>query len=315
MKKAIKLLFERILGVKLLSREGQKSMGDYISVLEGMISNYGEKAEGISCVVFSKNRAIQLHALIKSYFKYVENPCPIFVLYSADGVGQLESYEQLNDILKERNLPVTFIRENNFRTNLVDLLSLLDTKNVFFLVDDIVFIRQMNLKDWENFDTKKYIPSIRLGENINYSYANQHVQKVPVLEPTGKDLFLWNWADGEYDWKYPLSVDGNIFSLAEILSLIKSISFNAPNSLERELQCGLQFYMKKKGVTYRYPRIVNNPCNRVQSEIDNPSGNVSIEFLLDEWEKGNEIDIDLYDDIATNSVHQELVLTFKKRES
>jgi hypothetical protein len=314
MKKVIKLLFERIFDAKVLSGEGQRSIDNYISILEGMISNYEEKADGISCVVFSKNRAIQLHALIKSYFKYTENPCPLSVLYSADGAGQLESYEQLDEMLRQANLPVTFIREDNFRKNLIDVLTSLDTKNVFFLVDDIVFIRPLNLKDWENFDTKKYIPSIRLGENINYSYANQHIQKVPVLEPTGKDLFLWNWVDGEYDWKYPLSVDGNIFSRAEILSLIKSISFNAPNSLERELQCGLQFYMKRKGITYRYPRIVNNPCNRVQKEIDNPSGNISIEFLLDKWQKGNEIDIDLYDDIATISVHQELVLTFKKRE-
>lgn len=312
MKKIIKIIFEK-LGMKVLSAQGQQAMADYTAVLENMLRHYEEKGDGIICLIFSRNRAIQLYALLNSYFKYVQHPCEVIIMYSADEGAQAASYEQLGTLVAAKGWPVKMIRERNFREDLIHQLEQLQQKQVFFLVDDILFIRPMDLHDWKNIDTAEYIPSIRLGKNIDYSYAHQHAQPVPALKATDHDLYTWNWMDGEYDWGYPLSVDGNIFSRAEMLALIKSISFKAPNSLERELQRARPFFLQRKGITYGLPRIVNNPCNKVQVEIDNPSGNVSPEYLLQKWNDGYELDIDKYDAIKTNSVHQELELIFKKR--
>jgi hypothetical protein len=300
--------------MKVLSAQGEQAMADYTAVLENMLLHYEEKGEGIICLIFSRNRAIQLYALLNSYFKYVQHSCDVIIMYSADEGAQAASYQQLSELIAAKGWPVTMIREQHFRNDLIHQLEQLTQKHVFFLVDDILFIRPMDLNDWKDIDTTKYIPSIRLGKNIDYSYAHQQVQSMPVLEASGRDLYTWNWKDGEYDWGYPLSVDGNIFSRAELLSLIKSISFKAPNTLERELQRARPFFLQRKGITYGLPRIVNNPCNKVQVEIDNPSGNVSPEYLLQKWNDGFELDIDKYDDIKTNSVHQELELIFKKRE-
>ena len=53
------------------------------------LARAGAKAEAASkpnvaqCVVFSRDRPMQLHALLSSYFEKAKNPAPVHMLYSA----------------------------------------------------------------------------------------------------------------------------------------------------------------------------------------------------------------------------------------
>jgi hypothetical protein len=54
-------------------------------------------------------------------------------------------------------------------------------RKIFFLVDDIIFIRDVDLNLINKFDAKKYVGSLRLGKNINYSFMKRKSTKIPPL--------------------------------------------------------------------------------------------------------------------------------------
>jgi hypothetical protein len=140
-------------------------------------------------------------------------------------------------------------------------------------------------------------------------------QQVPAfLDSMEKDgYYFWKWKDGEGDWGYPLSVDGHIFSKNEIYVIAKHSEFSGPNTFESALQEYNDIFIGRYGVCMKRPAIVNIPCNRVQSEWNNASGNIDPDFLLDVWNKGKRIKWETFQGISTNSVHCELKLEFVDR--
>ena len=58
----------------------------------------------------------------------------------------------------------------------------------------------------------------------------------------------------------------------------------------------------------------NIPLNRVQSENDNISGEISPEYLLAQWQAGLTLDFKTLYDIATTSVHEERSINFFERK-
>jgi hypothetical protein len=111
-----------------------------------------------------------------------------------------------------------------------------------------------------------------MGDHLNYSYVVNKTQKLPKFIDKDTNFIYWDWSMSELDWDYPLSVDGHIFNRLEILALIENCDFKAPNSLENSIQKEKKLFSYKQGMSYKKARIVNNPCNKVQSEVENLHG-------------------------------------------
>ncbi len=270
------------------------------------------RAEGI---VFSRDRPLQLFALLSSYAELVRDPPPLHVLFLATGDAYRAAYDE---VFRLSPAPLgRVIAERAFRDDLVALVNEVVAPRLFFLVDDIVFIREVDLAPLTALDAGRFVPSLRLGEHLRRAYTFDRDQPLPpfrrraVRDP---DLLCWRWKDGALDWGYPLSVDGNVFSTGEMRILARTLKFSAPNSFEAALQVHARRFRKRLGVCHREARVLNVPCARVQVEIDNRSGNVDPGELLEVWRSGRRLDHRRLYGIRNESAHQEVELVFVTRE-
>ena len=271
--------------------------------------------EGVSFIIFSKDRALQLDGLLRSMLHHVTGTYSIHVLYCASNAAHAHAYRELTDGIQNTDR-IQWTKEADFKKDLVRTLKSLKTESVCFLVDDIVFIRPVDLNTLGGTTMRDGIVSLRLGSKITFCYTKQKTMHRPYLNPTkGHDgLLQFSWEDGNYDWAYPLSVDGHIFPSSEITVAAEFLNYRAPNTFERALQILTPLYQKRPGYCFDSPRMFNMPLNRVQSENDNISGEISPEHLLEKWHAGLTLDFKALSDVATMSVHEERPISFCKRK-
>lgn len=270
-------------------------------------------AEGI---VFSKDRALQLHALLSSYLEKVVSPVPLHILYHTSTPSHQKAYEEVIAIFLNKFSFIKQSSNNSFRDNLITLLDSVPAQKVFFLVDDVLFIEDFDVRDFAKFNTDKIVPSLRMGLNLKKCYPVQKEQPLPELiscADSDGDIIFWEWNQGIYDWSYPLSVDGHFFSTQEITAMTKLIRFSAPNTYEDQLQKFRRFFLIRMGVCYKKPKIVNIPCNKVQKENKNICGNTHQDYLLEQWLKGYQMDYRSLYGFSNISAHQEIPFEFIKR--
>jgi len=269
-----------------------------------MIENYepGWKAQNSSCegVVFSRDRAMQLHALLSSYFTCVKNPVPLSILYTYSSKEHGDAYEDLKKIFSGKN--IFFIKEKDFKQDLETLLESISSELVFFMTDDGLFIDSFDIREITLFSPLHILPSLIKGKDLTYCYIKNRKQSLPefiqpgfTLPPT---LICWEWgkAEGGSDWAYPLSLDLTFYNKKEIENLIKSISYKAPNSLETALHFNYaSIFLHRKGVCYEKSKYVNIVCNVVNKEHQNRNtGLHSLDSLLSRWKQGYRIQYEFF---------------------
>jgi hypothetical protein len=253
-------------------------------------SNVGEVADGILCVLFSKDRAMQVHALLFSYFHHVQPAVPVVVLYTCSTEAHYQSYNVLQEDCK--HLPVQFIKEQNFRTDLLQIIRSSTLGRIFFMTDDGIFKEPVNLNEVLSYHPVDYIFSLRLGSDFTFCYSHNKPQQVPAVNWQDSDVHQWEWHQMPHspDWSYPLSVDATFFCRLELLMLLESTQFSSPNSLEAKLQQYQQLFIYRKGVCFTHTKYVNIPCNLVQQEYKNvTTGLFDTGELLDHFLKGERI--------------------------
>jgi len=276
----------------------QRYNANLIERLSNFYFNFYNESEslnnGILGIVFSKNRAMQLHALLSSYFYYTKSFVPLNVIYTYSNEKYRQGYLILKNELKQ--FPVTFIEESDFAGQLKDLIKENEHSRLFFMTDDGVFLDHYDLLDCLQFNPFKNIFSLRLGADFDFCYSHNRSQTIPsfsCLEVDEKRFNTWKWSDMREspDWSYPLSVDATVFLKREIEILLEHISFKSPNSLESQMQLYRQLFMNRTGICYSKTKYVNVPCNLVQSEYaNNSTGTFSADELLDRFMKGQRID-------------------------
>ncbi|HBF33412.1 TPA: hypothetical protein DDW35_02490 [Candidatus Sumerlaeota bacterium] len=261
-------------------------------------------------IVFSKDRALQLHALLSSFQELLTPPIPIHVLYYASTPEHGKAYKDVKTLFPT----VRFIAQSSgaFRDDLLNIFPTITAQRLFFLVDDIVFTGKTDLQEFCQYDTDAYVPSLRMGKNITRSYTMQQDLSVPPLREETDHLF-WQWEKGVHDWGYPLSVDGHIFATWEIAAITQLVSFKAPNSYEDALQLFKPFFACRAGIASPKSRLVNIACNKVQGEVDNIHGEMHQDFLLEQWQKGLQMDYHALAGFQNDAPHADIPLHFIPR--
>lgn len=319
-KKFIKLtqpLLKR-LGLHLSRKKEHDQLLDRQALLSALINqthlpNHKTALEGISLVIFSKDRPLQLNGLLRSIQHHVSGVAAIHVLYRASDEAYERAYQECAEAL-QTDTQIHWTAEHDFKVDLVQTLDRVTTESLCFLVDDIVFIRQVDLNAIDKDAIRYGIVSLRLGQNIQFCYTKQKPMQVPSLQTnTNLPQLKFSWKESIYDWAYPLSVDGHIFPTLEIQVAAKHLDYRAPNTFERALQILSPLYQDRPGYCFDEPRMLNIPLNRVQDEVQNISGDITPEDLLIKWNKGLAIDFEALTDIQTNSVHSEASISFIPR--
>jgi hypothetical protein len=271
---------------------------------------------GLVGVVFSRDRALQLYTLLHSYYAKVKEPAPLYVVYRASTSEHLKSYDELITDLKAGGLNVIFIKElEGFRSTLLKVLYKINTKNLFFLVDDDVFIRETDLTVAIQIDPLCTILSLRHSPHLRRSYtANAELISPKFINAKeGDGLLKFAWFEQSLEWSDPWSVDGQILSTAEVRVLASISNFKAPNSFEQALKYFNSLCKSRYGLCFDESKIVNLPINRVQTEWSNRSGDISANYLLKCWNDGLMLDVRSLEKHIPLSPHEEHALGFVKR--
>lgn len=265
-------------------------------------------------VIFSMDRAIQLHALLSSFYENINKELKVHILYKSNSEEHKKAYDEVIEIFKDKDINfVVQESKQTFRPQLINILESIKKSRVFFLVDDILFKEKIDVKDLTKYDARDYILSLRMSPSYTRCYTSNVEQKVPEFSEKG-DYYKWIWEEGEYDWNYPISVDGHVFLTKEILSLAKFTQFNTPNTFEGNLQIHRKYFLKRFGICYPKSKIVNLPINKVNTDTENLFGDIDVTFLLNKWNEGKQINYKEIYGFNNISAHQEIPISFINRK-
>jgi glycosyltransferase involved in cell wall biosynthesis/ADP-heptose:LPS heptosyltransferase/predicted SAM-dependent methyltransferase/predicted O-methyltransferase YrrM len=273
-------------------------------------------SKNFTVLIFSKDRVMQLQAAIESFNLHCRDndTANVVVLFKASNLVHKQQYDEL----KKKFPVVAFVEETDFRKQVLSLIE--RGKYVLFLVDDNMFVKPFLLKDVTvALDAEKRAIgfSLRLGKNTEYCYSLSSPQKLPEFECLKDGILKYNWPGAECDFGYPLEVSSSVYRVADILDLLKRLSYQNPNTLEAELAKNRNIFSsdKRSLLCFHHSVTFCNPVNKVQNVYaGNRVGadeNYTVGKLAELYRQGVTIDVNRFSGFISNGAHQEVQLCFK----
>lgn len=245
----------------------------------------------VDSIIFSKDRAMQLHAFLGSYVDNVRNRGSLTVLYKASDERHRRSYAELQELFTGES--IVFCEECDFRTQLIQFCEESTAGKILFFVDDMLFTHALDVNSVRAIDSSRFILALSRGRDLTYSVVLQKQLSLPPFyeKVYGFECFKWNDLQEISDWTFPLGVSGFMFGRNETIAMFKSVAFKAPNSLERSIQQFVPYFSERYGLCTEQAVCACVHANMAQSEWTNHTlGTFSIEELLGLWESGKSID-------------------------
>jgi hypothetical protein len=258
-------------------------------------------------VIFSFDRPLQLYAFLESTKKYVKGLGEILVIYRSSDEKFKEGYDKVQRRFKD----VKFLSQGkepakDFKPLFLKATFESPSPYVLFAVDDMIVKNHVDLHQCTELlgKTGAYGYYLRLGSHVDYCYMRNADQKIPPSWEIEKGIFAWQFKQGEYDWKYPCSVDMSIYKKSEIEAVLKKIDYHNPNLLES--QWALKARYHKMGLYFDEAKVVNLPLNMVnQSNIwgNRQMHSLTPHELLEKLQAGLKIDISPFFQVKHRSPH------------
>ncbi len=294
----------------------------------------------ILALVFSRDRALQLDATLRSFFRQAVDAgeAQIVVLYRASSERLRAQYGQLGRELAGR---VLFIPETEFRGQLIGLLQDMSSgrtdvapthrsaprfpwqrpsspvNNVLFVVDDALFVRHFHLGTavealQSNTDAVGF--SFRLGRNTTNSYVLERSQVLPEFVQLAEGMLKYPWRNGDGDFAYPLELSSSLYRAPDMLRLFRGLEFSNPNTLESQMSIRAGRFARRTPYMLCWERSVafSAPVNRVQTVFENRVGQreeFSLENMSAAFDRGQRIDVARLDGFVPSACHQEVRLS------
>jgi hypothetical protein len=252
----------------------------------------------IVTVIFSKDRALQLRAVVESF----ESCCgdthmsDIYVLFKTKNDFHKQQYRELADQFDN----IIFIPEQDFKKDLLAITASYEL--TFFLVDDNIFTRDFYLSGIiESLDNNPDAAgfSLRLGRNITYNYMQDIKHGLPDFNEISSGLLKYNWLTAGSSFDYPLEVSSSVYRNDDIFEHLFIADFSNPNTLETEFSKMKQHFGDRPFLicpetSYTFCA----PLNKVQQVYSHNRASGKSEYSVDElanlFAKGKRINIKKY---------------------
>ena len=279
----------------------------------------------ISALIFSKDRACQLHLLLESLwlnadYLYLFNPT---VLYTASTPLYQRGYDRLMQFVNDECGPLAyarFLRENHFTTDVLEIVEQSFFDHICCFTDDGIFYRNpaieyRDLAEQMTDDVACF--SFRIGLNTTIERYWDGTPTPPLMYSDFGPFIKWNHKayPGDTHFGYPGSLDGHVFRKDDFVGMLKRLgNFTGPNNLEGAL-CRFKQEMPPNMVALKQSCLFVNPVNRVQDVCQNVNGRfhgISTQELNERYLAGQVIDLEAMDFSAVVGTHQEFPLTFKQ---
>lgn len=266
----------------------------------------------LTFIAFSKDRPLQLHALLRS----LRETCldldraTVRVLVYASSDAMAARYAEI-----ARELPwVQLLGESDFRADL--LAACVGARHVGFLVDDTIFVRP-----WRAATAQAVLEatpqaigvSLRLGRNATVCYTRAAPQRVPPLLPLQDGWLACDWTTAEHDFGYPLELSSSIYRVADLRPLLESLPYRNPNELEHALSLAAPQLAASHPVL-ALPELslaFSVPLNVVQQTFANRNGGRaqwSPEALGQRFDEGVRVDVAALRGHVPAGCHEEIEL-------
>ena len=232
---------------------------------------------------------------------------PCVVLYKTSSDRYRSAYTGVFE--RHKNMLLEVIQEQDFKSDVFNIIRARHCARVAFLVDDQVFIAPVSLKKLRILDPGLATYSFRLGKRITRSQplGNIATDHPPFFELDGlpNDWLAWHWAKGAGDWGAANSLDGNVLSRTMVLQAFEhplAARIAGPQTLEMSLHgSGIATQV---GICGYQPQLINLAVNRVsQEQYWYPHGTAEADKLLDAWESGLQMCLSAVQTFTADSCH------------
>jgi|WetSurMetagenome_2_1015567.scaffolds.fasta_scaffold01696_5 hypothetical protein len=232
----------------------------------------------INTIIFSKDRAMQLDALLRSIHKFAPQIEYPLVIWRSTG----EDFDRAYRVLRiEHGIQIRTQREQDFAADVKKAICC-SLPLLQFLVDDDVFYRKVPCV--KVYPGCTFAP--RLGVNCTHCYAVD--------------------AKCNLDFCCEFSLDGHVYRLDDVREGITAAGFTNPNTLETAMS-----WFHTALVIGQYSSLVGIPHNRVGDNTNRHAGGDPAE-LNRRYLEGWRIDLDAMDFRNVIGAHQDIEYRFKR---
>lgn len=227
-------------------------------------------------IVFSKDRAMQLDALLDSLKANLTgdpHPPQPFVLWTASNRDFRRGYERC---FRDHPWAVPVV-EHDFR----DLYEALLPKDGYVLhfCDDDVLHHRANLQHMTfemDKDERVLAFSLRLGTDTLRCYPHDCFQRLPESMRAFPSRLSWTWPGAELDFSYPCSLDGHMLRVSDLRVLLEGQTYSNPNGLEDVLarRAHLLVATRPRMASYPTAALTGVPANIVNDTHPNRCANL-----------------------------------------
>jgi hypothetical protein len=180
----------------------------------------------ITNIVFTKNRPLQLNAYLESLYKYFPSELiKTYILYKAELFD--EEYERL---FREYSDCVV-IKESDFHSDFLGILSKINTKYILFGIDDVVFFDSV---DFEIIDEtfREHREDI-FGFTLRFGPDNEYLKNggdtITDIMISDQTVYRLNWKDGQTPHsRYPFELCCTIYPTALVKKIIGGVMNDNP---------------------------------------------------------------------------------------
>jgi hypothetical protein len=254
----------------------------------------------VACVVFSRDRALQLDAFLRSAATYAAFDRTAVIFRATD-----PDFARAYETAALQHPAIEWIPEGSFRNDVQRAVR--DDPWVVFNTDDDVYFETI-----EPFDLRvdEVCFTLRLGLNTTYCYPldSDDVLLDPAIEET---RVSWDWrGQGTGAYSYPLAVNGHVFRGDELASWLAASQFGNPNELEAALQALLP-EIRPRMASFPASKVVSIPANLVNETFPNRHGGLyDVRELNDRFLGGERLDVTQMNFSDVNACHQEIPFVF-----
>lgn len=272
------------------------------------------------CVIFSKDRPLQLHATLESFQDHVTgiDAEDVFVILKASNATFQKYYRKVKFTFKK----FIFIQESNFKQDLLSIVANPYYSHILFSVDDNIFslpISVAKIMQLTDEHPRAIGFSLRLGTNITFCHTKNQQQTLTTFREIDSDVILWNWKEEELDFGYPLEVSSSVYRTSLLKNLCQKLAYENPNTLEHQLD------LYKNNVFTSFPWLLSFktsrcfclPMNLTQQQYKNrhsKDDRYSIDSLLNVYKSGKKMNMHSVYKSIPESPHVETKYTFVQRK-
>lgn len=267
----------------------------------------------IELLVWSKDRACQLHLLLESIERFARDIFTVTVIYKSSNDDYQKAYDDLFDEF-DNALPYREMGDANLTYWTKWFINSPRTENIAFTTDDTIIYRDVpSLEKWLHLINGE-IATFSLRYGLNTTLQNYHTGEYqPALALYDKgdcDTISWMFAHYHplHNYGYPFGLDMHIYKQAMIQGLTKYENFKTTNELESML------FHKSRIVpqmirSFEHSVAVNIPCNNMSGvTIACKDHGYSTEYLNEQYLAGKRLNLDKLCETKIIGCHQEIPL-------